>query len=339
MGKNTASPKTEKLNAALAEYDNWVRTNPDVDHIVKQKISETLDDAGITYDQVSVRIKDRTSYIAKLRNPNYPNYEDFASAYDIVGIRVTTFHSSEIEQLLDVVSDIFTIERVVDKAAETANRGGFGYASQHVIGFSETLGRSVEVQLRTVLQHAWAEFEHDVRYKNPRNAVDPEVHRAFTLAAGLIELADEQFDKIAQITDNELSEAENEEIETRSLPALLNRLLGSTYPTSRADYYGWAVDMLAAHGITTTAELAKLLSDRRLKSLTNAMNYPYKPGQVRLIDDMLLFTFGRDHIRKTVRIGENIQTRPGRLGNRWQQLGQQTYAEYQESQDQDRSLD
>ena len=51
--------------------------------------------------------------------------------------------------------------------------------------------------MRTVLQHAWAEFEHDIRYKG----TVPEEHardfdRRFTLAAGLLELADQEFTTI-----------------------------------------------------------------------------------------------------------------------------------------------
>src|SRR5699024_6808384 len=246
----------------------------------------------------------------------------FASAHDIVGIRVTTFHSAEIEQLLAAVSTIFAIDTVVDKAAETAKSGRFGYASHHVIGYSSQLGRRVEVQLRTVLQHAWAEFEHDMRYKNPEMSGNPVVDRAFTLAAGLIELADEQFDKIARIVDARTLEQDATELDTRSLPGLLTRLLGSSYPTSRADYYGWAIAMLAAHGITTVAELKALLDPDRLAALHEAMAYPFERGQVRLIDDLLLFTYGRDHIRRTVDIGEHVGTRAGRLGNRWQHLRQ-----------------
>lgn len=46
--------------------------------------------------------------------------------------------------------------------------------------------------MKTVLQHAWAEFEHDIRYKSSGD-VNPAINRAFTLASGLIELADDQF--------------------------------------------------------------------------------------------------------------------------------------------------
>lgn len=183
----------------------------------------------------------------------------------------------------------------------------------------------IEIQLRTVLQHAWAEFEHDVRYKNQEHpdTSAPEVQRAFTLAAGLIELADEQFDKIASIIGTPGEDVEGA-LDEASLPRVLTRIVGEKYPTSRVDYYRYAIDMLAAHEITTVAQLRELLAPKRLKALRKAMNYPYYPGQVRLVDDMLLFAYGREHIRKTVHIGDNAQSRPGRLGTRWQQLGQKT---------------
>ncbi|CAQ05142.1 GTP pyrophosphokinase [Corynebacterium urealyticum] len=323
---NSTSPSASAITKALKDYDAWLDEHPAAERETKELVAAALDDAGISFDQVSVRLKDRSSFVAKLKNPAYPEYQDFASAHDIVGIRVTTFHSAEIEQLLAAVSTIFAIDTVVDKAAETAKSGQFGYASHHVIGHSSQLGRRVEVQLRTVLQHAWAEFEHDMRYKNPEMSGNPEVDRAFTLAAGLIELADEQFDKIARIVDARTLEQDATELDTRSLPGLLTRLLGSSYPTSRADYYGWAIAMLAAHGITTVAELKELLDPDRIAALNEAMAYPFEPGRVRFIDDLLLFTYGRDHIRRTVHIGENIETRPGRLGNRWQQLGQRVYS-------------
>ncbi len=324
----------KKARRALQDYDTWIQAHPTVAADLEAHIIDVLDDAGLTFDRVSVRIKDRTSFARKLANEAYPDYDSFTDAHDVIGVRVITFHSSEIPQLKDALSGLFTVVRVIDKAAETAREGRFGYASQHLIvsakdePWAAEKGASpkyIEIQLRTVLQHAWAEFEHDVRYKNQEHpeTSSPEVQRAFTLAAGLIELADEQFDKIAGIIGTSGEEVEGA-LNEQSLPRVLSRIVGSEYPTSRVDYYHYAIEMLAAHEITTVAQLRELLAPKRLKALRKAMNYPYNPGQVRLVDDMLLFAYGREHIRKTVHIGDNAQSRPGRLGNRWQQLGQKT---------------
>ncbi|MCZ9290046.1 GTP pyrophosphokinase [Corynebacterium evansiae] len=324
----------KKARRALQDYDTWIQAHPTVAADLEAHIIDVLDDAGLTFDRVSVRIKDRTSFARKLANEAYPDYDSFTDAHDVIGVRVITFHSSEIPQLKDALSGLFTVVRVIDKAAETAREGRFGYASQHLIVSAKdepwaaedgASPKYIEIQLRTVLQHAWAEFEHDVRYKNQQHpeTSSPEVQRAFTLAAGLIELADEQFDKIAGIIGTSGEEVEGA-LNEQSLPRVLSRIVGSKYPTSRVDYYHYAIEMLAAHDITTVAQLRELLAPKRLKALRKAMNYPYYPGQVRLVDDMLLFAYGREHIRKTVHIGDNAQSRPGRLGNRWQQLGQKT---------------
>ena len=324
----------KKARRALQDYDSWIQAHPTVAADLEAHIIDVLDDAGLTFDRVSVRIKDRTSFARKLSNEDYPDYDSFTDAHDVIGVRVITFHSSEIPQLKDALSGLFTVVRVIDKAAETAREGRFGYASQHLIVSAKdepwaaedgASPKYIEIQLRTVLQHAWAEFEHDVRYKNQQHpeTSSPEVQRAFTLAAGLIELADEQFDKIAGIIGTSGEEVEGA-LDEESLPRVLSRIVGSEYPTSRVDYYHYAIEMLAAHDITTVAQLRELLAPKRLKALRKAMNYPYYPGQVRLVDDMLLFAYGREHIRKTVHIGDNAQSRPGRLGNRWQQLGQKT---------------
>lgn len=325
---------TKKARRALQVYDTWIQAHPTVAADLEAHIIDVLDDAGLTFDRVSVRIKDRTSFARKLANEAYPDYDSFTDAHDVIGVRVITFHSSEIPQLKDALSGLFTVVRVIDKAAETAREGRFGYASQHLIVSAKdepwaaedgASPKYIEIQLRTVLQHAWAEFEHDVRYKNQQHpeTSSPEVQRAFTLAAGLIELADEQFDKIAGIIGTSDEEVEGT-LDEESLPRVLSRIVGSEYPTSRVDYYHYAIEMLAAHDITTVAQLRELLAPKRMKALRKAMNYPYYPGQVRLVDDMLLFAYGREHIRKTVHIGDNAQSRPGRLGNRWQQLGQKT---------------
>lgn len=324
----------KKARRALQDYDSWIQAHPTVAADLEAHIIDVLDDAGLTFDRVSVRIKDRMSFARKLANEAYPDYDSFTDAHDVIGVRVITFHSSEIPQLKDALSGLFTVVRVIDKAAETAREGRFGYASQHLIVSAKdepwaaedgASPKYIEIQLRTVLQHAWAEFEHDVRYKNQQHpeTSSPEVQRAFTLAAGLIELADEQFDKIAGIIGTSGEEVEGT-LDEESLPRVLSRIVGSQYPTSRVDYYHYAIEMLAAHEITTVAQLRELLAPKRLKALRKAMNYPYYPGQVRLVDDMLLFAYGREHIRKTVHIGDNAQSRPGRLGNRWQQLGQKT---------------
>lgn len=54
-----------------------------------------------------------------------------------------------------------------------------------------------EIQIRSVLQHAWAEIEHDIGYKS-EITIPKEMRRSFSRIAGLLEIADKEFDSIRQ---------------------------------------------------------------------------------------------------------------------------------------------
>lgn len=57
-----------------------------------------------------------------------------------------------------------------------------------------------EVQVRTLLQHAWAEIEHDRNYKFA-GVLPNEIKRRFYLVAGVLELMDCEFDKLSKDID------------------------------------------------------------------------------------------------------------------------------------------
>ena len=309
------------------------RAHPDAAEDFAAGVEDLLADAGVTYDRVVARVKDWPSFKAKAYKKRdngewmYPDpWEDI---HDLIGVRVTTFHSTEIPVAIGVLKQSFTVERSVDKTAETRIAGGFGYGSHHLIltvdenssdiaELAEYEGVSFEVQIRTVLQHAWAEFEHDIRYKRGNEELDPRVDRAFALAAGLIELADQQFDQIAVAQDAAKEDTSRDDVDLtpETLPGVLAMLLGNRFPRSRSENYRFLAEILAADGITTVAELAELLDDGDIADVHGALRYRFHPGQIRLIDDLLLRRFGRDHITRTGEIGVRPALRPQQLARR-----------------------
>jgi len=82
----------------------------------------------------------------------------------------------------------------------------FGYMSLHyVVSLSEpraSLSENQrfheckgEIQIRSILKHAWAEIEHDLGYKTELE-IPQQIRRRFTRIAGLLEVADSEFDAI-----------------------------------------------------------------------------------------------------------------------------------------------
>ena len=197
---------------------------------------------------------------------------------------------------------------------ETAREGRFGYASRHLLvaldqarttpSTYEHLGhRRAQIQVRTVLQHAWAEFEHAIRYKGtiPEEHVH-DLDRRFTLAAGLLELADREFspDPRPAPGDGDRPAAPSRTSPTRgSAREDLATFLAGQYAEagwSRTDHYAWVSGLLLELGITSLDELAGLLTSVDTAAINARMDYRYPPGAVRRLDDALLAVFGTRYL-------------------------------------------
>ncbi len=269
-------------------------------------VTGILDDAGINYLSVTGRTKSVTSFAEKARRT-----ADGARLYvdplsdigDQIGVRVITYVHSDVTAVADLLRDQVVVLDDRDLGQETAKEGRFGYASRHLQ--IEIEGRVVQVQIRTVLQHAWAEFEHDIRYKGTM----PDEHardfdRRFTLAAGLLELADREFSTIRDRLRNE----PGSEVPTAAAPAgddprleprELAAFLAGQYADagwSRTDHYAWISGLLLELGITSLDELGEVLRAGDPGAILERMDYRYPPGAVRRLDDALLATYGARYV-------------------------------------------
>lgn len=279
-------------------------------------LTAVLDDAGINYQYIAWRGKSVGSFAAKTAKTvdGLPLYRDpLRDITDQIGARVITYVTSDVAAVADVVKDQLGVVRDLDLGQATANEGRFGYVSRHLqvsldpiwLGTLPTnLVRvpSAQIQIRTVLQHAWAEFEHDIRYKGTiPEALAPDLNRRFTLAAGLLELADREFEVIRDRMRERLAEpapeadADDPRIGNQDLAAFL----AGHYPEagwSRTDHYTWISGLLLELGITSLHELSGLLPAVDSAAITDRMGYRYPPGAVRRLDDALLARFGTRYL-------------------------------------------
>ena len=169
-------------------------------------IRDLIEEAEIPIHSISKRTKTISSFSSKLTNET-EKYRKLSDMTDLSGIRICCYFSSQIEELASLIKKNFIVipELSVDKR-ETMEPDRFGYSSLHyVVKLSEKRSNLpefkkykdlfCEIQMRTVLQHAWAEIEHDLGYKSEIE-VPKNIRRQFSRLAGLLELADEQFDNI-----------------------------------------------------------------------------------------------------------------------------------------------
>jgi hypothetical protein len=125
---------------------------------------------------------------------------------DLCGLRVVTYHVEETEAVAALVRDQFDVDlkNSVDKS-KPADPDRFGYKSIHYVvridparpEFRDSPRMSAEIQIRTILQHAWAEIDHRIRYKSNRAVSGPLQRDLFRLSA-LLELGDLEFSRIRE---------------------------------------------------------------------------------------------------------------------------------------------
>ena len=159
-----------------------------------------------------------------------------------------------------------------------------------------------------MLQHAWAEFEHEIRYKGtiPEEHV-PDLSRRFTLAAGLLELADREFTEIrarlrrapSSVDAGAAGALAGGASDPRISGTDLSDFLAARFPDagwSRTDHYAWISGLLLELGITSLEELGGLLDSLDEEAIEARMAYKYPAGAVRRLDDALLAVFGRRYV-------------------------------------------
>ena len=282
-------------------------------------VTQLLDEAGINYLTVSGRTKSVASFAEKaVRTVDGVRlYTDpLREIGDQLGVRVITYVRDDVTAVADLLADQVVVNDDRDLGRETASEGRFGYASRHLqialdaarVGqpaYAHLVGRNVQVQIRTVLQHAWAEFEHDIRYKGTIPAEHAhDFDRRFTLAAGLLELADLEFATIRDRLRGPLATGESLEpilhdddprLDARELAAFLAGQYADA-GWSRADHYDWVSGLLLELGITSLDELGEVLRATDETLISERMDYRYPPGAVRRLDDALLATYGTTYV-------------------------------------------
>jgi len=193
------------MSEILIEYDELKETFESYALSLQSLLNTLVRDAGISVHTLESRVKNRKSLDAKIvKKDKYKSIDDIT---DVVGIRIISHYANDVDKIAEIVEEEFLVdkENSIDKRA-TLEPDRFGYLSLHyIINLNDKRTKlkeyapykkiKAEIQIRSILQHAWAEIEHDIGYKSS-NGLPNEVRRYFSRLAGLLELADDEFVKI-----------------------------------------------------------------------------------------------------------------------------------------------
>ena len=196
----------------LEQYHALLPVYTRMEEVIPGKLKAVFDDAGIIVAALEHRVKTEASLAGKLQLKG-GKYKDIFDITDLVGIRVITFYIDDVDKVASIVERLFEVDwdNSIDKR-KAHEIDSFGYLSLHYIcripesvyadpEHPELNKIRFEVQMRTVLQHAWANMNHDTGYKS--GVEIPTIYmRDMSRLAGMLELVDDEFSRIRrEITD------------------------------------------------------------------------------------------------------------------------------------------
>jgi len=193
-------------SGVILEYDEKISVYGEFAERLCGLVKEILSVSGISVHSVTFRKKERDSFIKKLGKPG-ASYGKISDVTDLCGLRIITHFSDDVSRISEIIESEFSVDKEnSSNKSDSLDPDRFGYLSVHYVlsnnsarsglmEYRKFKGLKAEVQIRSILQHAWAEIEHDLGYKSPRG-VPREVRRRFSRLAGLLELADQEFSTI-----------------------------------------------------------------------------------------------------------------------------------------------
>ena len=190
----------------LDEYHEKLPVYEKMKTVILRLLQSCLEENHILVSGLEARVKTEQSLAGKLELKGF-KYRSLDDITDVVGARIITFYSDEVDIISALAEKLFEIDwdNSVDKR-KMLEIDRFGYLSLHyVCRIPEALYKDPEVpqlnkirfelQMRSTLQHVWANMYHDIGYKSDVE-IPIEYQRNMTRLAGMLELADEQFSHI-----------------------------------------------------------------------------------------------------------------------------------------------
>lgn len=161
------------------------------------------------------RVKGFESYyrkVLRLKSSQIKENKSFIYLTDMMGIRMICAFLEDINLAVEQIKQLFEVKEVEVKGAEK-KFSEFGYESIHVlIGVPDSYKPKLEgkykdlepvtdelvceIQIRTILQDAWAEVEHELIYKTEFNPFDIPLRRKLASINASLTLADITFQEI-----------------------------------------------------------------------------------------------------------------------------------------------
>ena len=199
----------------IYECVEWYDENFELYEKLSKKVEAILHDIikerKMNVHNITSRTKKREDFYKKIsKGITY----DAKEMQDLSGIKVICFVKSDVDKIQKIIEDTFkVIKRKIPNYGELEGDMSDYSHNQYIckftnerITFSEDLkkfkNKFFEIQIRTILQNAWDEIEHDDVYKN-NFEIKSELKRRFFLVSNVLESVDDELDNLHSQIEHE----------------------------------------------------------------------------------------------------------------------------------------
>lgn len=190
-------------------------------------LEELVKASHLEYSSVTHRAKTLDSFCEKITRKNIK--EPFKEITDFAGARIVYLYNSDLPKIESLIENEFEIVEKINKT-DTAGADRFGYGALHYLvklgnnalgaRYNNIKDLVCEIQVRTILQDAWAIVAHHLSYKQEAD-VPLTLRRKLNALSGLFSTADDQFNLINIERENYITES-NQQAKDNS-PAFLKQ--------------------------------------------------------------------------------------------------------------------
>jgi putative GTP pyrophosphokinase len=270
------------LNNLKSWYDEKVPIYRPLVERLENLVKEILDKEAIEYVHIEARLKKFKSFKEKIVRKKYRKPEEVT---DLAGVMIVGSVLSNAELISKKIKSGKEFRIDWDKSEDHLIKlaeDRVGYRGKNYVAiFREEAIRNTdeykkfkdlrfEIQIKTLLDYAWGKIEHDRNYKTADELLEKgDVRRRFKLAAGALEVVDNEFDRLSKETElvadpirNKIAKGDlNEEVNPFSLRVFLT-LHFSDIPgfiELFQDPKDQLLDELDSMGIKTIADLNEII--------------------------------------------------------------------------------
>jgi putative GTP pyrophosphokinase len=257
----------------LEDIAKWYIKNRPVYESLLEAVTSIIEsllkrETTVRYYLVISRVKKYDSFESKFaKGMKYTQPEDMT---DFAGLRVICYLRQDKKIVEGLLQDNFEVIKREDKSQDNGE-DKTGYDAIHLDAILKDdrvnlpehqryKGLKFEIQITTILQHTYAEIEHDLFYK-PSDVLPYEIQHSINTISRELKRLDEKFERIMWDVDNYRKELDVP-IDAPSLRKYLLKNFGDI-PDFKTQYGSvkdnYVVDQLQSVGINTLAALERII--------------------------------------------------------------------------------